>query len=73
MPKRVNYLLLDKEDITNICGIISRKDAMRELGYNHNQFENFLKYQRLFKDKYVLVEEEFKSHSHRRIRDVKKE
>ena len=59
MSNRINYLMLDKDDITKICGIISRQQAMKELNYNHQQFENLLKGQRLFKNKFVLVEEKF--------------
>ena len=59
MPNRINYLLLDKDDITKICGIISRQQVMLELNYNKTQFENFIIHQRLFKNKYILVEEKF--------------
>ncbi|WP_050638460.1 hypothetical protein [Candidatus Stoquefichus sp. SB1] len=59
MPNRINYLLLDKDDITKICGIISRQQAMKELGYNDHQFKHFVDYSKIFKKKYILVEEKF--------------
>lgn len=67
MPKRVNYLMLDKDDITNVCGIISRHQAMRELNYDQTQFENFMRFQKLFKGKYFLVKDEFKRCEKRKV------
>lgn len=72
MPRRINYLLLDKDDITFVCGIISCQQAMKELGYDNQQFENMLKGQRIFKNKYVLVEEKF-SECEKRIKNHDKE
>lgn len=52
-----NYLMLDKDDITNVCGVISSKDARKELGITVSQFHTFLYLGKLFRDKYILVED----------------
>ena len=52
-----HYLLLDKDDITNVCGVISRKDAINELVLNEGQFANFVSLGKTFRDKYILVED----------------
>ena len=55
----VRFLLLDKNDITKVCGVISKKDALKEMGASalHRILENGT----LFRGKYYLVEEEFKA------------
>lgn len=55
----VKYLLLDKDDITRVCGLISRQEAMKELGFTPSAFNNFIAHARLFRNKYILVEEYF--------------
>lgn len=52
-----HYLMLDKDDITNVCGVISRKDAINELDLNEGQFANFVSLGKIFRDKYILVED----------------
>lgn len=54
----MNYLMLDKNDITNVCGVISRKDILKEISNNDLVVILNLK-GRFFRDKYVLVEEYF--------------
>ena len=53
-----NYLLLDKDDITKVCGVISRKKLLREL--THSQIASYLNNSKLFRDKYILIEDEHK-------------
>lgn len=55
----VKYLLLDKNDITHVCGVISRQEAMKELDCTPSFFNHFIDYAKLFRNKYILVEEYF--------------
>lgn len=55
----MNYLMLDKNDITNVCGVISRKDVLKEI--SNNELTTILNLKgKCFRDKYILVEEVFK-------------
>lgn len=50
------YLMLDKNDITEVCGVISRKDVIEEVG--KSEFYNILNIKNhFFREKYVLVED----------------
>lgn len=51
--------MLDAKDITNVCGVISRKDVLREISNSMliNILQNPEKY--LFRNLYILVEESF--------------
>lgn len=53
-----NYLMLDKDDITKICGVISRKEVLKEIGMPalKKHLVNGLEFP--FRGKYVLVEED---------------
>lgn len=53
----MNYLMLDKSDITKVCGNISHIEIMKETNMNKNQLSNFLSHERLFRNKYILVED----------------
>ena len=55
----MNYLMLDANDITKVCGIISRKELLKEMSIA--KLQNLLDHPNLhpFRDKYVLVEEHF--------------
>lgn len=55
-----NYLMLDKDDITNVCGVISRKDVIKEIGEKELKYHLEYAYKRPFRDKYILVEDEVK-------------
>ena len=52
------YLMLDKDDITNVCGTITPKEVCKELGLTTNQFNNFVSMGKIFRDKYILIEDE---------------
>lgn len=54
----MNYLMLDKDDITNVCGVISRKDVLKEI--TKNQLTSILDwpFKNLFRGKYILVEDD---------------
>ena len=56
----MNYLMLDSNDITKVCGIIPRKDILKEITLQ--DLKGILEYPKknLFRGRYVLVEEEFK-------------
>lgn len=55
------YLMLDKDDITKVCGEISDKQLYEELNFNSNQLQNYLSVGKLFRDTYVLVEKSFQA------------
>jgi hypothetical protein len=50
--------MLDKDDITNVCGTITPKEVCKELGITSNQFNNFVSMGKVFRDKYILIEDE---------------
>lgn len=52
----MNYLMLDKDDITKSYGKISKK----ELGFKEYQLVSFLNNQGIFREKYILVEDDEK-------------
>lgn len=56
----MNYLMLNKDDITEVCGVITKKDVEKEIGAT--QLASCLRngYTYPYRGKYVLVEEEFK-------------
>lgn len=39
----MQYYMLDKTDISNVCGIVSSKDVMRELGITNAQFSKMVR------------------------------
>lgn len=53
----MNYLLLNKNDITEVCGVVSRKELLKEM--TDGQLRHLVSFGRPYKDKYILVEEEF--------------
>lgn len=54
-----SYLMLEKDDITKVGGIITRKEAMKELNATPSQFYNILNRFKPFREKYILIEMEF--------------
>lgn len=69
MRRPTNYLLLDKDDITKVCGIMSSKEILKEIS-NSRLVAILQNEHEYFRDKYVLVEEVFKENKHD-ITDVK--
>lgn len=55
----MNYLMLNKNDITEVCGVITRKEVVKEIG--ELELANILTVPKLhsFRGKYLLVEENF--------------
>lgn len=53
-----DYLMLDKDDITKVCGVISRKEAKTEMGLTESQMTRFISLGKLFRGQYILVEDE---------------
>lgn len=51
------YLMLDKDDITKVCGTITRKEFLEETGFSQSKASSFIMYGRVFRDKYILVED----------------
>lgn len=51
-----NYLMLDKDDVTVSHGSISKKELLKEMTINelNSMLNNF----KLYKGKYILVEDE---------------
>lgn len=49
--------MLDKDDITRVCGTITRKEFLEETGFSQSKASNFIMYGRIYKDKYILVED----------------
>lgn len=56
----MNYLMLDKDDITKSYGKISKKELLKELGFKEYQLVSFLNNQGIFREKYILVEDDEK-------------
>lgn len=56
----MNYLMLNKDDITEVCGVISKAEVKKELVLTEHQFWSFVYLGKIFREKYILVEEEFK-------------
>lgn len=56
----MNYLMLNKDDITEVCGVISKAEVKKELVLTEHQFLSFVYLGKIFREKYILVEEEFK-------------
>lgn len=54
----ITYLMLDKDDITKVCGTIAKVDFMNELHFNEYEARNFIDNSHCFRDRYILVEEE---------------
>ncbi len=53
----INLLMLDKDDITNVCGCISTTEVRNELHLTPHQFKNFMNYGKVFRGKYILIED----------------
>lgn len=66
----MNYLMLDKNDITNVCGVISRKDVLKEISNNELVVILNLK-GKYFRNKYVLVEEEIEEKRNKQFKYAK--
>lgn len=54
--KELNYLLLDKDDITKVCGVVSHQELMKEMTYN--RLQNMLGESLIYKEKYILIEDD---------------
>lgn len=57
MTKIQKLLMLDKDDITIVCGTITSREAKKELKLTDNQFAKFIDMGKLFRGKYILIEE----------------
>ena len=57
MRKYNDYLMLDKDDITKVCGVISSREILKEM--TSSKFRSLLANGKLFRDKYILIEKEF--------------
>lgn len=44
----MQYYMLDKRDISNVCGIVSSKDVMRELGITNAQFSRMVRNEEIY-------------------------
>lgn len=44
----MQYYMLDKRDISNVCGIVSSKDVMRELGITNAQFSKMVRNEEIY-------------------------
>lgn len=53
------YLMLEKDDITKVGGVITRKKVMEELRITQSQFYTFINRNKPFRGKYILIEMEF--------------
>lgn len=56
MRTYVDYLMLDKDDITKVCGVISSKEILKEM--TSSKFRSMLINGKFFRDKYILVEKD---------------
>lgn len=55
------YLMLDKDDITNVCGKISTEELINELNMTYSQLNTFILLNKVFRKRYILVEDTKKS------------
>ena len=46
---KVNYYMLDKNDISVVSGIVNTKDVMKELGITNAQFHKMLRNEETYK------------------------
>lgn len=44
----MQYYMLDKRDISNVCGIVDAKDVMRELGITNAQFTKMVRNEEIY-------------------------
>lgn len=58
MANYKSYLLLDKDDITHVCGVMSGKEILKEM--TRTQLTSCLNNGTLFRGKYILIENEFR-------------
>lgn len=66
----VRFLMLDKNNINNVCGVITKKEVLKEITEaDLNRILNLNG--SYFRDKYFLVEEEFKRESKERFDEVR--
>lgn len=56
--------MLNKDDITEICGVITSKEVKEELGLTDAQFRNFIYYGKIFRNKYILIEDDETKNDH---------
>ena len=55
----MQYYMLEKNDISNVCGIVSSKDVMREWGITNAQFHKMLRNEETYKGCILLpIEDE---------------
>lgn len=59
----VEYLLLDKDDITKVCGRMTIKELQEEMKKTRSGVCAFISQGKLFRDRYVLVEDDTRSES----------
>lgn len=52
-----SLLMLDKDDITNVCGCITSTEVRNELHLTLHQFKNFMDYGKVFRGRYILIED----------------
>ena len=57
----LNYLLLDKNDITKVCGTMTYNELVNDLGFNRKyQLHKFIFDGKIYKDRYIIIEDEYK-------------
>lgn len=57
----MNYLLLDKNDITKVCGTMTYNELVKDLGFNRKyQLHKFIFDGKIYKGKYIIIEDEYK-------------
>lgn len=52
------YMMLNKDDITDDCGTITAKELKKELNFTSQQLNQFVHLGKIFRDKYILIEDE---------------
>lgn len=56
--KPIKILLLDKNDVTCVCGSFTNVELCDKLNLTHKQLIGYMDKQILFENKYILVEDE---------------
>lgn len=56
-PKPTVYLLLDINDVTNICGSMTTDELLKVLKIKRSQLVNWLAAKGILENKYVIVED----------------
>ena len=59
----MEYLMLDKDNITKVCGSIETQELKKELNITSADVGKYVAYGKIFRGKYILIENVFNDRS----------